>query len=168
MLWGCLVFLLSVSFVVSISSMSSLNFIWYVWVLKGYFLSCGLHGAWNVWNKFVGFGFWIWSILLKRCDLNSRVSILDGVLFMQFDVLGRQVKDLVLVWFCGFGMWLTTEQNVLVAWTRGLWLVSINQSQTGYLEKLRVFFLEIKEKIFGTDIVFRSLHRLYIYIYISV
>ncbi|KAF3583492.1 hypothetical protein F2Q69_00028406 [Brassica cretica] len=87
---------------------------------KGYFLSCGLHGAWNVWNKFVGFGFWIWSILLKRCDLNSRVSILDAVLFMQFDVLGRQVKDLVLVWFCGFGMWLTTEQNVLVAWTRGL------------------------------------------------
>ena len=65
------------------------------------------------------------------------------------------------MWSFGFGMWLTTDQNGLVAWTRGLWLVSLNQSQTGFLEKLRVFILEI----YGSDIVYGS--EVYTY-YISV
>lgn len=152
MLRVCLFFFTFSFFVGSISSTSSSSFIWYVWVLNGHLLKCGLFGLWNVWNNIFGIGFWIWFILLSVCDHNRRVGILEAVLFMLVIVLKRQINDLALVCFVGFGKWLTTEHNVLVVSTRDLWLVSLNQSQMVYLVKIRVVTLEIKELIFGIDI----------------
>lgn len=56
MLWGCLVIFISVFCFVSVSSTSSLSFIWFVWVSKGFLLSCSLLGDWNEWNKIIGSG----------------------------------------------------------------------------------------------------------------
>ena len=85
-------------------------------------------------------------MLLMRSGLKGRVRMSDAVSSMQLDVSGRQAKDLAHVWFVGIGMWLKTERNVLVAWTQALWLVSLNQSQTVSLDRLRVLILETKEK----------------------
>ena len=50
-------------------------------------------------------------------------------------------EELVSMWFVGVGLEFATEQNVLVGWTRGLWLVSLNQLQFVSLERLRSFNL---------------------------
>lgn len=107
--------------------------IWYAWVLKGCLLICSLLGGWNAWNKFVDFGVWICFKSLQRRDQNF--------LLMQFDVHGREIKELVHMCFVGFGMWLGTEQNALAARTRGLRLVSLNQLQRVSLERLKVLVL---------------------------
>ncbi|KAF2613217.1 hypothetical protein F2Q70_00011190 [Brassica cretica] len=60
-------------------------------------IRCGLLVSWNVRNKVVCFGFWIWSMLLMRSGLKGRVRMSDAVSSMQLDVSGRQAKDLAHV-----------------------------------------------------------------------
>lgn len=134
---GLFGFFFSVFCFVSVSSTSSLSFIWFVWVSKGFLLSCSLLGDWNGWNKIIGFGSWIGLRLLERSDL--------CLLFMHVDDHGSDLEllseELVSMWFVGVGLEFATEQNVLVGWTRGLWLVSLNQLQFVSLERLRSFNL---------------------------
>lgn len=135
MLWGCLVIFISVFCFVSVSSTSSLSFIWFVWVSKGFLLSCSLLGDWNEWNKIIGSGSWIGLSLLERSVL--------CLLFMQFDDHGNDLEllseELVSMWSVGVGLEFATEWTFLVGWTRGLWLVSLNQLQFVSLERLRSF-----------------------------
>ncbi|KAH0935446.1 hypothetical protein HID58_012563 [Brassica napus] len=48
-------------------------------------------------------------------------------------------EELVSMWSVGVGLEFATEWTFLVGWTRGLWLVSLNQLQFVSLERLRSF-----------------------------